>query len=312
MIRAWLHGLREAMSRPGLILLLWLANFALALPAAWIVSDAIEDHVGASLVHQKLRDGFDMGWFSEYESSAKGLAATLHPTQTGVGAFLINLERWADGSLFTSSRSVLAVAVGFALLWAFLSGGVLARLTRSTTQDPARAGGVLQNGGRYFARFVRLALFSAPFYWLIYRLHGRMGDWLESFTRDTTAESSVLLYTLVIFAITSLLLILVHISFAYAKVATVLEDRSSMLLAALRGIGFVMSHPLATLGIHFLMLAVSGLLLGVYWLAAPGIGQVSGVAVLVAFLVGQAFLMLRMGTRVASFAAQVAYFRSRD
>ena len=309
MIRAWLEGLRAGASRPGLVLLIWFANLAVALPAGWVLAESLRESIGSSLVHEKLRDGFDMGWYGEFRADAQGLEGTFTPAHTGIGAILPNLEGWATGRLFDQPRPVLGLAVAFLLVWTLICGGVIERLARIS--NAPRAGGIFQHGGRFFLRFLRLGLLSVPLYWLVYRLHRWLFNRLSDLLRDVTTESTALLYTGVVVLFTATLLVLVHVCFDYARIVTVIEDRRSMLLAALRGIGFVLSHPRATLGLYLMMAVVSLTALLIYAFVAPGIAQTGAVSVLFAFAVSQLFLMVKTAIRVSLLAAELQLYRAR-
>lgn len=306
-VRVSLAGFRRALGSPGIVVALWLVNFVIALPLAWVMSASMRASIGSSLVHEKLRAGFDMGWFGEYRSLARGLEATFDPTLMGAGAFYQNLEDWVTGGLFGVFPGLVGVGVLYALVWALLLGGVLARFARP--EDPTGAARFVQSGGRYFFRFVRLALLSAPIYWLVYKLYGLLHRWLEGLTRDVTSEKTVFLFSFIVLVLVGFLLTLVHICFAYAKFATVLEDRRSMIFAALRGIGFVLSNPGRALGVYYLMMSTSVILLLIYGWIAPGPEQSTWIGMLFAFAVGQLFLMAKLVIRLSVLAGQMALYQ---
>jgi hypothetical protein len=195
----------------------------------------------------------------------------------------------------------------YGLVWALLLGGVLQRFAR-----PDRGRGVvafLHDGGTFFTRFVRLALLSAPLYWLVYRLYRWLYDWLVEATRHVTEEVTVLLFSLGVWVLAALLLTLIHMSFGYAKIATVVEDRRSMLLAALRGVGFVLRHPLRTCGLYYGLAFAAAVLLALYAWLGPGIGQSSLLTVLIAFAAGQLYLLARISMRLVLLGAQTELYR---
>ena len=120
-------GLGKVLGSPSVVLWLWLANVAVALPAAVMLSDSIRDSVGASLVDEKLREGFDMGWYGEYLADAKGIESSFTPTVVGAGAFFNNIEVWFNGNLFEVHPGLLGLGILYALLWSLFLGGVLHR-----------------------------------------------------------------------------------------------------------------------------------------------------------------------------------------
>jgi hypothetical protein len=304
------NGLGRLLSGWWLVVLVWLVNFALALPFAWVMARELEGAIGASLVHEKLRQGFDLGWFGELEAEAEGLVATFSPTLTGAGAFYANLEAWLDGGLFRQLPVVVALGLAYALTWALLLGGVLDRLSaQSRFVDRS---GLLAACSRTFFPFVRLALLSGVLYYLIYRLQGWLFGLIEVSTRDVTEERVVFVYTLLAAVAVALLLGLVHVMFDYAKIATVVEGRRSMTMAALRGAGFVLAYPVRTLTLAMLLGLAGIALVALYAVVAPGSGQSSAAAVIGAFLVGQLFLAGKLGLRLLLLASETSLFESRS
>ena len=98
-------------------------------------------------------------------------------------------------------------------------------------------------------------------------------------------------------------------SFDYAKICTVVEDRRNMLLATVRGLLFVLSRPFRTFGVYLGILIVSGLLLVLYVGLAPGIGQSDYAAIAWAFLVSKLFLIARLFMRLWLLGGQTVLFQ---
>jgi hypothetical protein len=307
MMHALKDGLARGFGHPGMVLGLWLVLVLAALPASLIVTDSIKASIGSSLAAETMTQGFDFGWYGEFGDGARGLEKTFAPTLSGAGAILKNLEGWATGSMFKMFFGVVALGMGFAAIWALLIGGVLERLAKPGERfGPSR---FLQAGAGLFLRFVRLTLMSGVLYLLIYRLHnflyGRIDDW----TRDVLAERTVLLYCLAVVALTMFLLTLVHVCFAYAKIATVIDQRRSAIFAALRGIGFVIAHPVKTLGLYYAIGLITFALVAAYTATAPGATQSSTLGIAVAFLFGQFYLVLRLFLRVSLLGAQMSLYQ---
>ena len=300
-------GIHTLVRERWLALGLWLVNVAFALPAAWAVTGALQTSIGGSRAHESLRGGFDMGWFGEFEDKAEGLAATFSPTLNGGGAFLDNMEAWVSGDLFTRYPLVLGIAAGYVVVWLVLLGGTLDRFAGE--DDDRSLGRLLGAGGHTLLRFVRLALMSAALYASIYLLQRALFGRLEEWTRDTTSEWPVVVMSLALYLGTALQLLFVHIAFGYAKVATVVDERRSMILAAVRGFVFVLLHPRQTLGLAASILTFTGIVLALYAWLAPGSGQASVVTVVAAFVVGQLVLMTRLGARLTHLAGQTALYR---
>jgi hypothetical protein len=307
-VKASLKGLARVLGSPSLVLWLWMFNLVAALPLTVVMAGSIESSIGASLVHQKLREGFDMGWYGEFQSRAGGVESTLSPSVVGVGAFLDNVEAWFDGGLFQTYRGLVAVGVVYALVWALFLGGVLHRLGGGA--GTFRLSEFLSQGGAYFFRFVRLAVLSGALYYLVYRFSGWLFGRIQESTRDVTAERTIFGYVAVAAVVAALLLCFVNMAFDYAKIATFKENRRSMILAVFRGFGFVLGNLGRTWTLYLGLGLGGAILLGGYWLVAPGPGQATAFGVVAAFLVGQAFLVAKLVLRLTFYAGEIALYES--
>lgn len=300
-------GFRRALGSPLVLLWLWLVTVVVALPATWVVTRSIEDGIGSSRVHETLRDGFDYEWYRDVNGRARGIARTFDPTATGRTAFLDNLEDWLTGDLFRRERALLGLGAIHGLLWLLMLGGALDRYANREEQAGIKR--FFATGGKFFFRLLRLCVISAGLYASIYLISRRLFDKLDEVTRDVTVEGTVVVYSVLAWALVAFMLLLVHMSFGYAKVATVVENRRSMLLAALRGVVFVATHPLRAFGHYYGVLVFSGLVLGLYAFVAPGVDQSVSGTILRAFLFSQLFLLARLALRLSLLAGQTALYQ---
>ena len=300
-------GLRRTLRAPGLAVALWLVNLLVALPAAWAMGALLEESIGASLVHEKMRASIDMEWYWGFIENAGGIVETFTPGIVGAGAFYDNLEAWITGDLFGLFPGLVALGILYALLWAFLLGGVLERLAGHG--ETVALSGFALAGGRYFPRFVRLAMMTAVSYVLIYLASRRFYTHLAHLMRDVTEERTIFAVSRLTLAVTSLLLVIVHMASDYAKIATVLDDRRGMLRALAGGFRFVLARPGAVFGIYYGVGMIGLLLLGIYGLIAPGAGPSTIVGVVLAFFVGQLFLLARVALRLTLLGSQMEFYR---
>lgn len=307
-IAAGLRGMAKVLGSPGLVFWLFFVNLVAALPLAVVMSGSIERSIGPSLVRENLRNGFDMGWFGEYQAQAKGVETTLSPSVVGVGAFLDNIEDWLNGGLFEKSPEIVGAGVLYALLWSLFLGGILHRY--SDGSGLFRLSEFFSQGGAFFFRFVRLAVLSGGLYYSIYRLSAWLFGWIERTTRDVTVEETILGYVVAGTLLVGLLLTFVNMAFDYAKVATFRENRRSMLLAMLKGFGFVLGNLGRTMTLYYGLGFVGLSLLGLYSLVAPGAGQANVPSVVFAFLVGQVYLVAKLVLRLTFYAGEMYLYES--
>ncbi len=329
-LQAISRGFSLALGAPKLVLLLWLATIAAALPAALLVGDALADSFATSLVAERMRQGFDMDWYGEFENRARGIEATFTPTLAGAGVVYDNLEGWWSGRMFAGRGEVrppaagqsgtgqpegefpglLGLGVAFALLWAFLLGGVLERQARPG--EPFTFERFAAGGGRYFFRFLRLALLSAGLYFLVYLLGRRLYRAVQEATLDVTEERTILLWILLAAGLVAFLLHLVRMVFDYAKIATVVDDRRSV-LGSLGAAGrTVLRHPFKTCGVYLGFGLVATALLVLYASLAPGAGPASFPGIVFALLLGQAYLGLRLFLRLGLLGGQLSLYRAQQ
>ncbi len=307
-LRAIATGLQRALGSPVILLWLWLLGLIVAVPAAWIVADSIEQDIGSSRAHESMRDGFDMEWYSSFEREADGLAGTFTPTHIGLGAFLDNLESWAEGKMFDAPLGASLIGGLYALLRLWMLGGVLDRYADREARPGLRR--FFGSGSRLFFRFLRLALISAGLYAAVFWSLNVTLKWIGRTTRDVTVEATIIMYVLFAIGTAALLLTVIHACFGFAKVATVVDERRSMLLAAVQGVVFVFKHPTRVAGLYAGFMLISGLMLGGYALLAPGVGQSSWRAVGWALAWSQLFLILKMYVRLSLLAGQTALYQA--
>jgi hypothetical protein len=305
-VRAFFDGLGKVLSSPGLVLWLWVVNLIVALPLAALIASSIEESIGGSLVHEKLRSGFDMGWYGEYSARAEGVETSFNPSIVGAGAFFDNVEAWYNGELFELTPALVGAGVVYALVWTLFLGGILHRYSEGA--GLFRLGEFLAQGGSFFFRYLRLAVIAAIVYYGIYRFSGWLFAKIAEASKDLTAEENVLAYVVAGSVLVVFLLTFVNMAFDYAKIATYRENRRSMIAAMLTGFGFVLSNLGKTITLYYGLGALGILLLFLYFSVAPGVAQASTVSIAFAFLVGQAYLIAKLGLRLMFYASQLSLY----
>jgi hypothetical protein len=308
MFGATAAGFRRVLGSPMLILGAWLLTVLAALPVTVVLGNSLQQSFGRTLAAEPMAEGFDDGWYGEYRGSAKGLEQSFSPTLAGVGGVLANLEAWVKGTSLQRFAGLTGLALLFTLIWALFLGGAIERYAFG--DGPRGVAAILNAGGRYWSRFVRLALLSAVVYYGIYRLHGWLMDGLEGRLVDVTEETRAMWSTLAIYAVTALLLVLVRACFDYAKIAIVIEDRRSALLSAVQGVAFVATHPFSATGVVLLMAVLTAVPLGLYTWLRPTVVTPGWGGVIFAVMVGQAWMLTRLTLRLTLLGAQTSLYQS--
>jgi len=303
------EGLRRVTASPKLILFLWLFNFVMALPLTLLMSGQIESSLGASLVSEKMQKSFDLDWYEEFNHSAGALGKTFSPAVIGVGPFLGNLESWLTGSLFANYAGIVGLGLGYMIIWMFLLGGILDRFAHR--EERLTMERFFSASGRYFLRFVTLAVLSGVLYFLVCGfIAPQLFALIAESTRDTTVEKTVFFMTAGAYLVVAFLLMLINMIFEYAKIATVVHDQRNGFAAVLNGVQFVFSHPAKTFGLYLALGVFLLVGLGVYSIVAPGANQSSVINITLTFLLGQIFLVMKLIMRLTFFGGQMALYET--
>ena len=300
-------GLRLILRTPSLVAWVYLTSLVVAFPLALAMKDLLQSAFEGSLVEDNLRQGFDLAWYEEFAANNTGLGKTFGPSVVGILPLLGNLERLLDGTLHQVEPSVLGAGIVMLLAWSFLLGGILSRF--ADPEEPYSRSRFLAQGGLFFWRFLRLSVISILLYWGIFRGIGHpLHQWIETITRDTTAERTALIFTVLAYVLVGSLFLLIQLLLDYAKICLVVEERRSVLLALLRALSFVKDHRRTVLGLYLLLAAAVLLWFLAYGWLAPGPNQSTWTAVLLAFALGQAYLVGRWMFKLWFLASQTHLF----
>ncbi|MEO5741955.1 MAG: hypothetical protein ABIS29_15315 [Vicinamibacterales bacterium] len=300
-------GIGRVNRSPVILACVFLVTLLAALPFSMMLQDALQEHLGNSMVAEQVARGVNVQWWSEFTEQAGTLGKSFQPVIIGFAAVLDNLSAFADGE----ARPAPLVWLGacYLLLWLFLAGGVLDRYARAR---PTRSDEFFTACGVYFVRFLRLApLIAVAYYVLFAVVHPLLLDQLfAALTRDVTSERTAFFVRLGLYAIFGTLLVVVSIIFDYAKVRAVVEDRRSMIGAVMAGSRFARRNAAAVATLYLLSACLFLVLLIAYALASPGASS-SGAGLWLGIAIGQLYLLGRLWIRLVFFASETALFQGR-
>jgi len=300
---AWRDGVRRVNGAPMVLIGMFVLTLLVALPLSIALRGMIEAQLGDSLVADTLASGTSYDWWQEFSAQASGLGTTFVPSIVGFGAVLDNATAVLDN--LPMATTIAGATAAWLVLWSFLSGGVLDRYARLR---PTRAYGFFAACGTHFWRFLRIGVLAWLIYWVLFALvHGWLfEDFYRWATRDMAAERSAFAVRLVLYLVFGTMLIACNLVFDYARIRTVVEDRHSAIGALVAGARFVWRHP-ATLKLYFLNGFVFLVLVLIYALVAPGAPR--GLAIWIAFGVGELYVLLRHYVKLLFYASQTAFFQ---
>ena len=300
---AFIDGLNRVKRAPWLVIGVWLSTLLLAMPLAIALHEQLDTHLGASLAAEAAANGVNFDWWNEFLAQTSGVGVSFVPAILGFAAVISNLSTIADT---TAVPTVIAAALAMNMLVSlFLVGGVLDRLARD---HEVGAGGFFATCGVFFIRFLRLGLIAGVVYW---QLFGVLHPWLFDavyplLIENVTVERTAFFIRLGLYAAFAVPLFFFNILFDYAKIRAVVEDRRSMIGAVVASWRFIRRHPLEVLGLYAVNALLFLIVIGLYYLIAPG-----GDANLLAFAIGQLYIVLRVIVRLQFTASQTALFQDR-
>ena len=298
--RAAIQGLVLAARAPGLLAAIAIVTLLAAIPFVFV----IEPPVMASLALQPEgrfvgSSDIDPEWWLEFRRHATGLAATFTPAILGFAAPLDNVSALLDG---TRRPLALALPVGIAaLVWAFLWGGVINRFARGDTS--ARA--FVSAGREHFGRLLAITALAAAASLIIYlTLHPLLlGVVYDAIAGRVSTERDAFLVRVVLYCIFGGVLAIVNAVFAFARIHVVAEGERRLPRALARGWAFVRGHLMSIASLYVIFLLLFAIAMIVYGFAElVGASRIGGWR---AIVVGQAFILFRLGLRLAFAAAQV-------
>jgi hypothetical protein len=307
MLSAWRDGVRRVNRAPAILLGLWVATTLLSAPLALEIRDRLQSHLGSSLEANGAAAGMNYDWLQEFMGQATGMAATVTPSIIGFAAVLDNLSAFADATL--RPLMIASAAALYLVLLTFLSGGIIDRYARDRA---VRTGGFFTVSGVFFFRFLRLALFAAAAYGLLF---GWFRPWLfdaiyPQVTADFTSERGVFFTRVALYVVFALPVAAVNLLFDYAKVRAVVEDRRSMIGALAAAASFVRRNRASAAGVYAMNVLAFAAVVALYGLVAPGVGA-AGWRMWLAFAVGQLYVLGRLWVKVVFWSSATALFQSR-
>ena len=300
---AFVDGLMRVKRAPMLVIGLWLATVLTALPFAMLLQAMIGEHLGASVAAQSAAAGVNYDWWNEFLAQTSGVGLSFVPAILGFAAVMKNLSTFVDNTGFPI---VIGVALSLHMLVSlFLIGGVLDRLARDRAIGAAA---FFSACGMYAVRFLRLAIIATAVYWVLLVPYHQwlFGALSPALIENLTVERTAFLYRLVLYVMFLVPLTLANLIFDYAKVRAVVEDRRSMIGAVVSAIRFIRRNPGAAIGLYLLDTLLFLVVIGVYFLVAPG-----AAANALAFAIGQVYIVFRVLVRLQFAASQIALFQGR-
>jgi hypothetical protein len=298
--RAAIQGLILAARAPGLLAAIAIVTLLAAIPFVFVIEPPVTASLGLQPEGRFVGSSdIDPEWWLEFRRHATGLAATFTPAILGFAAPLDNLSALLDG---TRRPLALALPVAVAALaWAFLWGGVINRFA----QGDASARAFVAAGTEHFGRLLAITALAAAASLVIYlTLHPLLlGVAYEAIAAHVSTERDAFLVRVALYLVFGGVLAIVNAVFAFARIHVVAEGERRLSHAIAHGWAFVRGHLTSVGFLYVMFLLLFAIAMVVYGFAElVGASRIGGWR---AIVVGQAFILFRLGLRLALTASQV-------
>ncbi len=328
MIASLRQGFNAVVRNWGLAVLLLATNLVFARLMAGPLLEILERDLRNTGASATMMYGFDHDWWKRWSEDQKGWTGSFAPDIFGRGFVFKNLDQLLKGvlplRLFhieppandsgddrppTIDPVILGVGALYWLVQLFLTGGLLGVFRTPTGGWTFR--GLVHGSGFYFGRLFRVALLALFITGLLFLLYRPFGAWVDHRARESVSEATALAWLFGRHALLFVAILFVHTVSSFAKVAIVLEERSSALLAFLTSLGFTLRNLGSVAGQYAAVLLAGGLLVWL-WSAFDTTWVTTGYrSQLVTLLAFQALVLSRIALRLTLLAAQTALYRGR-
>lgn len=302
---AFRDGVRRVNGAPVLVAGMFVLTLVFALPLSYLVRGMIAAQLGPSMAAVSAASGTNYGWWEEFLAQASGLGRTFVPSIVGFGAVLDNLQGVVDHLPLASALAVVTAA--WLVVWSFLSGGIVNRLARARK---TQSHGFFAACGVHFWRLLRLGVVVLLAYGFLFRyVHGWLFTAaLDRLTRDVTAERTAFALRGLAYLVFGALVVGCNITFDYARIRLVVEDRRSAIGALFAALRFLRRHRGAVLGLYALNAVAFLLLVGLYGAVAPGAPRQTW-SLLAVLAIGELYILGRLYLKLLFYASETAMFQ---
>jgi hypothetical protein len=306
-LRALLLGLRDVLRAPLVVIAIAVVMLVIALPFAAVLQSRLQDSLSVQ-PHVSIADTeIDPEWWMEFRQHARGLAATFTPAVLGFAATLDGLSAVLDGR---APQAAIVAPIALSIVaWAFLWGGVLQRFREGRGIG---LGGFVRGGRAHVLSFIAIAIVAAIVNVVLYlTLHSILfGPVHAALVAMTSTERDAFFVRVLLYLVFFAPVALVGLVADYARVAAVAAGKGSPMDALRAGAAFVRTHAAAVLALYvitgagFVLVTIAYGTLEIY-----GGSRVGGWR---AVAIGQAYVLVRLGIRLAFAASELRLFTANQ
>jgi hypothetical protein len=311
MLATLASGFRSLRRNPGLVFLVLATNLAMALVLAIPFAERLEKdlaHTGAS---RAMTDGFDYDWWTRFDATATGPAASFGPDLLGNGFALRNLDLILRGTIVSRvvsagdgpDATILGVGALYWLLQVFLTGGVLGVFRAPAGGFTFRS--LVHGSGFYFGRLLRVSALALAAGGVLFVAYLPFARWIDGVAREAVDERTAIALVALRSALLLAALVVLHMVASHAKVLVVREERLSAVLAVASAVAFCRRRLAAALGQYAAVLLLALLLLAAFSLVDGRLAVTGYRTQLLGLVLFEVFVAARIALRLGLLASQL-------
>jgi hypothetical protein len=321
-------GVSRANRSKRVLFFLLLVNILVAAILAGRFLASLNNYMKDSVMEERLQKGFDLAWYStyQYDFQKNEDMTTLSPWIFGYSVFFNNTEAFLNGNTikpignllkdlifrFKVNAGVLGpfalLGLLYVLIGNFASGGLLGIYNKSTQSFLFRE--FLESGARYFGRFFRISLVALILYFLFFVLIvDPITNLIPFWTANAPSEVTPFVYYMVKNAIVLLILLFLNMTFDYAKIKMVVEDRASSVVGVISAFGFCGRKFFRAYGLYLLIGVIGLVFIVLYSWIESVVPQTSFSAILFVFLLQQLYMFSKMWLKGTFYASQLELYK---
>ena len=288
-LRSYGYGIKEATSQPKIISVLWLINLLFATVFFYTVFNFLARTTGKSQASESVLQKLDFNFIFELLAHHGGAVRTI------LCLFLILIFVYSLVSIFLNGGILFTIALS-------------TRMAATERREDRFAGIFFQGAGKFFGRFFRLFIYSLLLWVIFIILNVLLNLVFRPLTSSGTNEQMMLYLFWLRLAIGLFLIFLIRMILDYTRIKIVLEDTRNVFRSLLQTMGFVFQNFGKTLALYYLLIMTAIILFLIYWILKSLITPNSLFPILMAFVIGQLFIISRGWLKIALQAAQMEFY----
>ena len=255
MLSSLSNGLRLIGRHKKAVVCLYLANLLVASSLIFSFMEIFDRSLGQGLYREELVQTMNYDWYRLFQENVGGVGSTFGPSVMGSGPFLRNLEMLLDGRLDRIPGTILLLAVLYLLFNSFFIAALVGSFVLYPLGTSWRE--FFRTGGIFFGRFLRLSFLALLTFTLLYAVVTKPLEYLVGYMATiVTTDIAAFYCSLVRYLIVLSLFMFVNMVLDYTKVRTVLENRTSILLAFISSWSFCVGYLGTTLRLYSLLVLI--------------------------------------------------------